>query len=30
MLVAQASAEALILISRDPEIAKYDVEVLAC
>ena len=30
MLVAQARAEALKLISRDPEIAKYDVEILAC
>lgn len=30
MLVAQASAEALILISRDPEIAKYDVQILTC
>jgi len=30
MLVAQARAEALTLISRDPEIAKYDVEILAC
>jgi PIN domain nuclease of toxin-antitoxin system len=30
MLVAQARAEALTLISRDPEIAKYDVAVLPC
>jgi PIN domain nuclease of toxin-antitoxin system len=30
MLVAQASAEALTLISRDPDIAKYDVAVLPC
>jgi PIN domain nuclease of toxin-antitoxin system len=30
MLVAQARAEALTLISRDPEIAKYDVAVIAC
>ena len=30
MLVAQARAEALTLISRDPEIAKYDIEILAC
>ena len=30
MLVAQARAEALTLISRDPEIAEYDVEILAC
>lgn len=30
LLVAQARAEALVLISRDPEIAKYDVEVLPC
>ena len=30
MLVAQARAEALTLISRDPEIAKYNVEILAC
>jgi PIN domain nuclease of toxin-antitoxin system len=30
MLVAQARAEGLTLISRDPEIAKYDVETLAC
>lgn len=30
MLVAQARAEALILISRDPDIAKYDVAVLPC
>ena len=30
MLVAQARAEALTLLSRDPEIAKYDIEILAC
>ena len=30
MLVAQTRAEALTLISRDPEIAEYDVEILAC
>lgn len=30
MLVAQARAEAMTLISRDPEIAKYDVDVLVC
>jgi len=30
MLVAQAKAEALTLISRDPEIAKYDSEILPC
>ena len=30
MLVAQARAEALTLISRDPDIAKYDVAVLPC
>jgi PIN domain nuclease of toxin-antitoxin system len=30
MLVAQARADALTLISRDPDIAKYDVAVLAC
>jgi PIN domain nuclease of toxin-antitoxin system len=30
LLVAQARAEALVLISRDPEISKYDVEVLPC
>lgn len=30
LLVAQARAEALVLISRDPEIARYDVEVLPC
>lgn len=30
MLVAQARAEAITLISRDPEIAKYDIEILAC
>jgi PIN domain nuclease of toxin-antitoxin system len=30
MLVAQARAEALTLISRDPGLAKYDVEILAC
>ena len=30
MLVAQARAEALTLISRDPGIAKYDIEILAC
>ena len=30
ILVAQARAEALILIPRDPEIAKYEVEILAC
>ncbi len=30
ILVAQARAEALTLISRNPEIAKYDVEILAC
>ena len=30
MLVAQARAEALTLISRDPEIARYDIEILAC
>ena len=30
MLVAQARAEALTLISRDLDIAKYDIEILAC
>jgi PIN domain nuclease of toxin-antitoxin system len=30
MLVAQARAEALTLISRDPDIAKYDAAVLPC
>jgi len=30
MLVAQARAEALTLISRDSEVAKYDIEILAC
>jgi PIN domain nuclease of toxin-antitoxin system len=30
MLVAQARAEALTLISRDPEIAKYEVDILTC
>jgi PIN domain nuclease of toxin-antitoxin system len=30
ILVAQARAEALVLISRDPEIAKYDIEILSC
>jgi PIN domain nuclease of toxin-antitoxin system len=30
MLVAQARAEALVLITRDPEIARYDVETLTC
>jgi PIN domain nuclease of toxin-antitoxin system len=30
MLVAQARAEALTLISRDPEIEKCDIEILAC
>jgi len=30
MLVAQARAEALTLVSRDPEIAKYDIAILAC
>ena len=30
ILVAQARAEALVIISRDPEIAKYDVDVLTC
>ena len=30
MLVAQARAEALTLISRDQEIEKYDVEILIC
>lgn len=30
MLVAQARGEALTLITRDPEIAKYDIEILAC
>ena len=30
MLVAQARAEDLTLISRDPEIAKYDVQIQAC
>jgi PIN domain nuclease of toxin-antitoxin system len=30
MLVAQARAETLTLISRDPEIAKYDLAILAC
>jgi PIN domain nuclease of toxin-antitoxin system len=30
MLLAQARAETLTLISRDPEIAKYDVEILFC
>jgi PIN domain nuclease of toxin-antitoxin system len=30
ILVAQARAEALVLISRDPEITKYDIEILSC
>jgi PIN domain nuclease of toxin-antitoxin system len=30
ILVAQAKAEALTLITRDPEIAKYEVEILPC
>jgi PIN domain nuclease of toxin-antitoxin system len=30
ILVSQARAEALILITRDPEIARYDVETLTC
>jgi PIN domain nuclease of toxin-antitoxin system len=30
ILVAQARADALVLISRDPEIAKYDIEILSC
>jgi PIN domain nuclease of toxin-antitoxin system len=30
IFVAQAQAEALTLISRDPEIAKYDVALLSC
>ena len=30
MLVAQARAEAFTLISRDPEIAMYDIETLTC
>ncbi len=30
MLVAQARAEAMTLISRDPEVAKYGIEILAC
>jgi PIN domain nuclease of toxin-antitoxin system len=30
MLVAQARAEALTLITRDPEIASYDVDILPC
>jgi hypothetical protein len=30
MLVAQAQAEYMTPISRDAEVAKYDVEVLAC
>ena len=30
ILVAQAQAEALTLITRDPEIAKYQIERLAC
>lgn len=30
MLVAQARAEALALVSRDTEIAKYDVDILVC
>jgi len=30
ILVAQARAEALTLISRDSEISKYDIEILAC
>jgi PIN domain nuclease of toxin-antitoxin system len=30
ILVAQAQAEALTLISRDPEVAKYDVNLLIC
>jgi PIN domain nuclease of toxin-antitoxin system len=30
MLVARGQAEALTLISRAPEIAKYDFEILAC
>lgn len=30
MLAAQAIAEGLVLISRDPEIARYEVEILTC
>jgi len=30
MLVAQARAEAMTLISRDPEVARYDIEILGC
>jgi PIN domain nuclease of toxin-antitoxin system len=30
ILVAQARAEAFTLISRDPQIAKYDVAIIAC
>ena len=30
ILVAQAQAEALTLITRDPDIAKYDVSRLVC
>ena len=30
MLVAQAKADALTLISQDPEIAQYDIEILPC
>jgi PIN domain nuclease of toxin-antitoxin system len=28
MLIAQAKAEQLTLVTRDPEIAKYDLEIL--
>jgi PIN domain nuclease of toxin-antitoxin system len=28
MLIAQAQAEQLTLVSRDPEIAKYDLDIL--
>ena len=30
MLVAQAKAESLTLITRDPEIQKYDAEFMSC
>ena len=30
LLVGQAKAEVLVLISRDQEIAKYDIEILTC
>jgi PIN domain nuclease of toxin-antitoxin system len=29
MLIAQAKAEQLTLVTRDPEIAKYDLEIIA-